>query len=222
MIMGAGIAQSVQRPATYWTIRVSNPGGSARFSAPVQTGPGARPDSYTMGTGSFSGVKRSGRGVDRLPQSSAKVKERVELYLYSPSGPSWPVIGWLLSLPITWLHSSVKIRRKHFISVFGTLKHGGANRIHRSLKIKNSTYSGLPFLTIFIFLAQRLPNRTSSTENGWGTPGWFVIRKTARQSVYCDLSHMRTDVCIAVRRKRRRLITDPNISLHTSPGRSLD
>ena len=24
---------------------------------------------------------------------SAEVKERVELYLYSPSGPSWPVIG---------------------------------------------------------------------------------------------------------------------------------
>jgi hypothetical protein len=24
---------------------------------------------------------------------SAEVKERVQLYLYSPSGPSWPVIG---------------------------------------------------------------------------------------------------------------------------------
>jgi hypothetical protein len=34
----------------------------ARFSAPVQTGPGAHPASYTMGTGSFPGVK-SGRGV---------------------------------------------------------------------------------------------------------------------------------------------------------------
>jgi hypothetical protein len=27
------------------------------------------------------------------PLSSAEVKERVELYLYSPSGPSWSVIG---------------------------------------------------------------------------------------------------------------------------------
>jgi hypothetical protein len=27
------------------------------------------------------------------PPSSAEVKERVELYLYSPSGPSWPVLG---------------------------------------------------------------------------------------------------------------------------------
>ena len=34
----------------------------ARFSAPVQTGPGAHTGSYTMGTGSFPGVK-SGRGV---------------------------------------------------------------------------------------------------------------------------------------------------------------
>jgi len=54
----------------------------ARFSAPVQTGPGAHPASYTMGTGSFLGVKRPGRGVDHPHPSSAKVKERVELYLY--------------------------------------------------------------------------------------------------------------------------------------------
>ena len=33
--------------------------------------------------------------------SSAEVKERVELYLYSTSGPSWPVIGWLLPSPCT-------------------------------------------------------------------------------------------------------------------------
>jgi hypothetical protein len=39
----------------------------ARFSAPVQTGPGTHPASYTMGTGSFPGVKRPGRGVDHPP-----------------------------------------------------------------------------------------------------------------------------------------------------------
>jgi len=65
----------------------------ARFLALVQTGPGAYPSSCTVGTGSFPGVKRPGRGVDHPPPSSAEVKERVELYLYSPSGPSWPVIG---------------------------------------------------------------------------------------------------------------------------------
>ena len=32
-------------------------GPGARFSAPVQTGPGTHPASCTMGTGSFPGVK---------------------------------------------------------------------------------------------------------------------------------------------------------------------
>ena len=66
----------------------------ARFSTPLQTGSEFHPASYTMGTGSFPGLKQPGRGVDHPPQSSAKVKERVELYLYSPSRPSWPVLGW--------------------------------------------------------------------------------------------------------------------------------
>jgi hypothetical protein len=66
----------------------------ARFSAPVQIGPGAHPSSYTMGTGSLS---RGWSGRCWPPTSSSvEVKERVELYLYSPSGPSWPVIGWAL------------------------------------------------------------------------------------------------------------------------------
>jgi len=42
---------------------------------------------------SFPGVKRPGRGVDHPPLSSAEVKERVELYLYSPSGHLWRVLG---------------------------------------------------------------------------------------------------------------------------------
>jgi len=47
----------------------------ARFSAPVQTGPGAHPASCTMGTGSFPGVKRPGRNDDPSPHSSAVVKK---------------------------------------------------------------------------------------------------------------------------------------------------
>ena len=66
----------------------------ARFSAPVQTGSEAHPASYTMGTGSFQGIKRTGCGVDHSHPSSAKVKERVELYLYSLSGSSMPVLWW--------------------------------------------------------------------------------------------------------------------------------
>ena len=66
----------------------------ARFSAPVQTGPGAHLGFYTMDTGFFfPGVKRPGRGVDHPLPSNAEVKEKVELYHYSTSGPSWPVLG---------------------------------------------------------------------------------------------------------------------------------
>jgi len=71
-----------------WKVRGSN-SGEARFSATA----GAHPASYTMGTGSFPGIKRPRRGVEHPPTSSADVKERVELYLSSPSGPSWPVLG---------------------------------------------------------------------------------------------------------------------------------
>jgi len=46
-----------------------------------------------MDTGSFPGLKQLGRGVDHPSPSGAEVKERVELYLYSPFGPWWPVIG---------------------------------------------------------------------------------------------------------------------------------
>ena len=38
----------------------------AIFSTPVQTRPGAHSASYTMGTASFPGVKRPGRGVDPI------------------------------------------------------------------------------------------------------------------------------------------------------------
>jgi hypothetical protein len=57
----------------------------ARFSAPVQTGPGAHPASCTMRTGSFPGVE-SGQGVTLTPQPLPvpSSKNRIELYLYSP------------------------------------------------------------------------------------------------------------------------------------------
>ena len=54
----------------------------AKFSAPNQTIPGVHPASYTMGTGSFPGVKRPGCDVDHPHSFSAEVKERVELHLY--------------------------------------------------------------------------------------------------------------------------------------------
>jgi hypothetical protein len=47
-----------------------------RYFARVQTGPGAHPASYKMGTGSFPGVKRPGRNVDHLPHLNPRLKKK--------------------------------------------------------------------------------------------------------------------------------------------------
>jgi hypothetical protein len=69
----------------------------ARFSAPVQTGPGGTSSLLYSGYRVFPGGKeRPGRDADPSLPSSAVVHERVEVYLYSPNGP---VQGSTLFLP---------------------------------------------------------------------------------------------------------------------------
>ena len=97
----AGLAQLVQRRAGRSGQRI--PVGM-RFSISVQIGPGAHLASCTMRTRSLPGVTWQGRGVDHPSPSSTTVKERVELLVYSPCGPSWPVIGW--TLPLTCMNHS--------------------------------------------------------------------------------------------------------------------
>ena len=54
----------------------SNPvGGGARFSAPVQTDPGAHLASCTMATEFFPEVKRPGLGIDHPPLLASRLKE---------------------------------------------------------------------------------------------------------------------------------------------------
>ena len=100
----AELVHSVQRLATGWTIRGSNPGEGRAFSAPVQTGPGAHPTSCTTDTGSFPGAKRPWR---LPPLSNAEVKERVQLFLYSPllglfQGDLYLYIRKTLLSPSSW------------------------------------------------------------------------------------------------------------------------
>ena len=106
----------------------------AKFSAPIPTGPGANPASYTMGTVSLSwGVNRPGRGVDHPHPSSAEVKERLDLYLYSPSGPSWPVLGRTLTLPLLstlnlgFMWISVRQTARNVVGLFLHTKEGRAS-----------------------------------------------------------------------------------------------
>jgi hypothetical protein len=56
--------------------------------------PGVPPSLLYKAYRVFAGVKpaQEWRGVDHPPRSNAEVKERVELYICSPSGPSWPVL----------------------------------------------------------------------------------------------------------------------------------
>jgi len=74
----AAIAQSVYRLATGWTVRGSNPDGGECFR--TRPDPALGPTQpHTMGTGSFRGVKRPGRGTDHPPLSRAEIEGRVEL-----------------------------------------------------------------------------------------------------------------------------------------------
>ena len=56
----------------------------ARFSESVQTGTGSNPASYTMGTGSFLGVKRPERRVDHPPHLEPGLKKD---YSYTSTPP---------------------------------------------------------------------------------------------------------------------------------------
>jgi hypothetical protein len=47
----------------------------ATISASVKTGPVVHPASYTMGTGSFLGVKRPGSGIDYPPHLAPRLKK---------------------------------------------------------------------------------------------------------------------------------------------------
>ena len=64
------------------------------FPHPSRTALGAFLAYYTVGTGFFFlGVKRPGGDLDHTHTSSAEIKERAELYIYSFSCLCLPVLG---------------------------------------------------------------------------------------------------------------------------------
>jgi hypothetical protein len=65
-------------------VRVLAGAGNFSLHHRVQTGSGAHPPSYPMGTmGSFPGIKRQGRVADHSPPSSAEVKNAWS-YTFTP------------------------------------------------------------------------------------------------------------------------------------------
>jgi hypothetical protein len=85
-----------------WTVRGSNSGESEIFCIRPEWRWGPPNLLYNGYRLSFPGVKRPWRGVNHPPPTSAEVKDRVELYVYSPSGPSWPVPGRTSPLPLLY------------------------------------------------------------------------------------------------------------------------
>ena len=84
-------------------VRGSNPGGGEVFRTRPYRPWGPPSLLYGGYRVCFLEVKRLGPGVNHLLPSSAEVKGRVDLYLCSPSGSSWPVLRRPLSfiLPST-------------------------------------------------------------------------------------------------------------------------
>jgi hypothetical protein len=78
-------------------VRVLNPDGTEIFRTRPDR-PWGPPSLLYNAYRVFPGRKAAGAWPDHPPPSTAEVKERVEQYLYSPSRPSWPVLGWTLPL----------------------------------------------------------------------------------------------------------------------------
>jgi len=116
-----------ERLSSGWTVRGCEPGGGGgktfffrhprpdRLRGPTQLSvpwtPRLFPGGQVAGPGSGPG-----RGVDHPPTYSAEVKERIELYLCSPSVPAWHVTGITLT-PLTILNEFLlhQIQTKVFV-----------------------------------------------------------------------------------------------------------
>ena len=120
---------------------IESPWG-ARFSAPVQTGPGAHTASCTIGTGSFPGVKR-GRGVTKFANNinefgwetvaQRRLIARICAIFKTHTGRwAWKAIGNRLLKPcyLSWGHHIRKIRTRKQRTDVG--KYSFVNRIIKS------------------------------------------------------------------------------------------
>ena len=114
----------------------------AKFSAPIQTGPGAHPAACTMGTGSFPGVKRQGRGADHPPPSKCRGQESRAI----PLLPLWAFVACYGSTYGLLSYDSVLIRDllltfQRFVFIFLWLHlRWGMRHVHHKLPINISLY----------------------------------------------------------------------------------
>ena len=85
-------------------VRTALQAGRSRFRFPM----GSRPALlayYTMGTGYSQGLNGRGVVLTTHPHLAPRLKKEKSCTSAPPSGTSWPVLGWTLSLPLSiWLH----------------------------------------------------------------------------------------------------------------------
>ena len=99
-LRGAGIAQSVSDSLRAGRYGYWNPVGGEIIRARPDRHRGP-PSLLYNGYRVFPGGKLAGEWRWPPTPSSAEVKERVELYIYSPFGPLWPALRWTLhKLPV--------------------------------------------------------------------------------------------------------------------------
>jgi hypothetical protein len=145
-----GIAQSVERLATGWTFRGSNPDGGGIFrTRPYR--PWGLPSLLYNGYQVIPGSKAA--GAWRLPPtpSTAEVKEKVEPYLYSTYGLSWSVLGWTFKWASSHCCSETRL------SVKRIPQHAGKT----GFILRSRNYAGLPMYPSIMFLSWNIVSQAS-------------------------------------------------------------
>jgi hypothetical protein len=94
-----------------WTVCGSNPGGGEIFRTCPDRPWGPTSLSYNWYRVIPGGKAAGAWRWPPTPPSSAEVKKRVEIYIYSPSVPSRQVIGWILTLKYGFQYADFHVLR---------------------------------------------------------------------------------------------------------------
>jgi len=90
--VATGIAQTVQRFVTGWTVRGSNVSGREIFHTRPDR-PQGSPSFLHIGYRAILEGKVAVARLDHTTTCISEVEETAELYLYLPSVPLWQIIG---------------------------------------------------------------------------------------------------------------------------------
>ena len=154
---------------------------------------------------SFPGIKRPGRGVNHPPLSSADVKERVELYLYSPSQPSCRLtertlltrVGQKMSTHcICWQERStvLLLSTQSSPQLTHSLTASSYDPDTSPYRVLWTTVSHLFASLVFKFLSATIPLRCSKTFGNRSAPDRGWMRHVDRFSTYETVGAIPTHV----------------------------